>query len=216
MVDSIGRLVAGFRGFHARYYEARPERMRELVANGQTPDVMIVACSDSRAEPALLLGTEPGEVFTVRNVANLVPPYEPDDLHHGTSAAIEYGVRDLGVGDIVVLGHSGCGGVRALTHARTEPEHAREFMATWMDIAGGSGAFNCEGHPISDQAAEQAVIQISLRNLMTFPWIAEAVRQGELRLHGWWVDLDSGLLCEIEPEGAVVRKLAGGNTHAVD
>ncbi len=111
MVDPIDRLIAGFRAFRARHYEARPELMRELVTVGQSPAVMMIACSDSRLDPALLLGTEPGELFIVRNVANLVPPYGPDDGLHGTSAALEFAVRDLGVQHIIVLGHSGCGGI---------------------------------------------------------------------------------------------------------
>src|SRR3546814_423075 len=151
MVESIERLVAGFRGFRARYYEQRPERMEELAARGQAPEVMVIACSDSRVDPALLLGEEPGEVFTVRNVANLVPPYAPDDRLHGTSAALEFAVRDLEVRHVVVLGHSACGGIRALRAAASGEPSAREFMAPWMTIA--EDACRCTGGVVPDQAA---------------------------------------------------------------
>lgn len=210
MVDSVDRLVAGFRGFRARYYEQRPERMTELAAYGQAPEVMVVACADSRVDPGLLLGAEPGEVFTVRNVANLVPPYAPDAAMHGTSAALEFAVRDLGVKHLVVLGHSACGGIKALRSAMSGKVSEREFMAPWMAIV--AEACGCgEGGEMPGQAeVEHEGIRISLKNLHTFPWIAGKVATGELTLHGWWVDLNAGRLCAVSPDSDEVRELVAG------
>jgi carbonic anhydrase len=214
MVDAIDRLVAGFRGFRARYYEQRPERMRELAEQGQSPEVMLIACSDSRVDPALLLDSEPGEIFIVRNVANLVPPYGPDDGHHGTSAALEFAVRDLGVSHIVVLGHSACGGIQALRAAVSGEPSKREFIAPWVEIA--KDACPCdEGDSVPDQSiVERDAIRISLANLKGFPWIAEKVACGQVQLHGWWVDLENGRLCAVDPDNGDMREIVGGELAA--
>lgn len=200
MVEAVNRLIAGFRGFRARYYEQRPERMQELSARGQAPEVMVIACSDSRVDPALLLDAEPGELFMVRNVANLVPPYGPDARAHGTSAALEFAVRDLAVRHIIVLGHSACGGIQALRAVGAGQPSEREFIAPWMDIAAEACA--CSGGAVPDQqTVEQQSIRISVRNLHTFPWIEERLRAGTLMVHGWWVDLAGGRLVAIDPDG---------------
>lgn len=201
MVAAIDRLVAGFRGFRARYYEARPERMIELATHGQTPEVLIIACSDSRVDPALLLGVEPGEVFTVRNVANLVPPYAPDDSHHSTSAALEFAVRDLEVRHIVVLGHSACGGIQSLRAAVAGSPPTREFIAPWVEIAADACRCGDDGEVPDQRTVEQNGIRISLRNLQSFPWVIERVNAGDLMLHGWWVDLNEGRLLTISEHG---------------
>jgi carbonic anhydrase len=210
MVEAMERLVAGFRGFRARYYEQRPERMRELSDRGQSPDVMLIACSDSRVDPALLLDSEPGELFIARNVANLVPPYGPDDGLHGTSAALEFAVRDLKVKHIVVLGHSACGGIEALRAARAGSPNVREFIAPWMEIASEACPCGVDGDVPEQDAIEQGSIRISLRNLRTFPWIEERIASGDLKLHGWWVDLEQGRLCGVDPDGADMDELVSG------
>lgn len=209
MVAAVERLVAGFRAFRARYYEQRPERMAELTTRGQAPEVMVIACSDSRVDPALLLGAEPGELFMVRNVANLVPPYAPDQRYHGTSAALEFAVRDLEVRHIVILGHSACGGIQALRGAMSGTPPAREFIGPWVEIA--SEACRCAaGAPLPDQqSVEQEGIRISLRNLSSFPWVAERVAAGELILHGWWVDLVAGRLVSIGADGSATDLVGG-------
>ena len=130
---TISRLIAGFESFRKTYYEEQPGFYRSLVEKGQRPEVMIIACSDSRVNPSIIAKAEPGELFVVRNVANLVPPYEPDSHYHGTSAAIEFAVRDLGVKHIIVLGHSHCGGVRCLCEGH-EKAGDREFIDGWMSI----------------------------------------------------------------------------------
>lgn len=201
MVEAIERLIAGFRGFRARYYEQRPERMQQLSAMGQSPDVLVIACSDSRVDPALLLGSEPGELFMVRNLANLVPEYGPDARTHGTSAAIEFAVRDLKVRHIVVLGHSACGGIQALRAAVGGAPEKREFMAPWMDIAAEACLCGRDGGIPDQPTVEQDSIRISLRNMRTFPWIDERLRDGSLVLHGWWVNLVDGQLVAISEDG---------------
>jgi carbonic anhydrase len=194
---SLERLIAGFRVFRARYFEQRPELYAEL-ATAQRPDVLVIGCSDSRADPAILLGAEPGELFVVRNVANLVPPYQPDGHFHGTSSAIEFAVRDLNVGHIIVLGHSGCGGIQALMSANQGKRADREFIAGWVSIAGraraGLAADPAKNAPESSRHVEQAAIRVSLENLLTFPWINRPASEGKLALHGWWFDIDSGEL----------------------
>ena len=201
MVESVYRLIAGFKGFRARYYEQRPERMKELAEQGQSPDVMLIACADSRVDPALLLGSEPGELFVVRNVANLVPPYGPDDGLHGTSAALEFAVRDLKVRHIVVLGHSACGGIEALRAARSGAPGERSFIAPWMEIAAEACPCGIDGAVPEQSQVEQDSVRISLRNLRTFPWINQQINDGTLTLHGWWIDLNTGRLCAIDSDG---------------
>jgi carbonic anhydrase len=198
-MNALERLIAGFKAFRARYFEHRPEIYQRL-SGGQAPEVLIVACSDSRADPAILLSAEPGELFVIRNVANLVPPYQPDGHYHGTSAAIEFAVRDLNVRHVVVLGHSACAGVHALIDPkRGEP---REFIAEWVAIAGRAraalAADSVRGAVDESRRIEQAAIRVSLENLMSFPWVASRLKAGTLSLHGWWFELEAGELWGID------------------
>ncbi len=199
--SAVDRLLAGFKGFRAQYYDQRPE-LFEALKKGQNPKILMIACSDSRIEPALLTRSEPGELFVVRNVANIVPPYEPDDRHHGTSAAMEFAVRDLGVKHIVLLGHSQCGGIRGLVSGLAKKPSPREFIGPWVSIVQAA----CDhGHsdaaPDEDlSAVEQQALRVSLNNLRTYPWIKEKIGNGELDTHGWWFDLDAGKLWEVEPD----------------
>ena len=127
----INRLIAGFKSFRQNYFEGRPEIYRDLVQHGQHPEVMVIACSDSRVNPSVITEAAPGQLFVVRNVANLVPPYTPDGHPHDTAAALEYAVRDLQVDHIVVLGHTHCGGIKRLCDgARNGPK--REFIDDWV------------------------------------------------------------------------------------
>lgn len=201
---AVDGLVAGFRVFRARYYGQSPEHMRELATQGQSPAIMVIACSDSRVDPALVFGTEPGDLFIVRNVANLVPPYTPDSSYHGTSAALEFAVRDLEVAHIVVLGHSACGGIEALRNTSAGAPVDREFIAPWMDIIAAACRCGADGAVPEPQSVEQESIRISLKNLHSFPWLDDRVRSGHVSLHGWWVDLVAGRLCEIRPDGSTL------------
>jgi len=191
-MSTIATLLAGFKVFKAQYFEHRPRLFRFLIERGQQPDTMLIACSDSRVDPAILLNAEPGELFIARNVANLVPPYEPDGHYHGTSSALEFAVLDLQVKQIVVLGHSQCGGINALRRFSSGQPAKREFIAAWVTIA--DDALNVDGGETDAAKVEQAAIRVSLRNLLSFPWIAERVARGELTLHGWWFDIERGQL----------------------
>lgn len=198
MPSPLQRLIDGFAAFRAAYVESGDDRFARLVREGQSPRVLVVACSDSRVDPAIVTRCDPGDLFVVRNVAALVPPCEHDGHHHGTSAAIEFGIKALGVEHVVVLGHGLCGGVRAL--ARGCPaEDGYEFIADWMNLARDarrtvlSVLADCpEGE--RNRVLEQAVIVLSLENLLTFPWVRERVEAGRLSLHGWYFDLEQAAL----------------------
>lgn len=198
MPDPIARLIAGFQRFHGSYFEGRSDLYQRLAAHGQQPKVLVVACSDSRVDPALLTHSRPGDLFIVRNVAAIVPPYQVDGRHHGTSSAIEFAVRGLKVEHIVVLGHALCGGVRALADP-AQLAGQFEFLSDWVEIATPARdavARYLAGAPAerTREGLEKATLLVSLRNLLSFPWIEAAVRERRLTLHGWYFDLVGGLL----------------------
>ena len=188
----IDRLIAGFKSFRETYYEEQPDFYRSLVEKGQKPDVMVIACSDSRVNPSIIAKAEPGELFIVRNVANLVPPYEPDSHYHGTSAAIEFAVRDLNVEHIIVLGHSHCGGIRCLCEGHEDAKN-REFIDGWMSIVEQARDDSLKGEA-QLRNVEREAVKVSLDNLLTFPCVKRRVEDGRLKLHGWLFDLEAGEL----------------------
>lgn len=200
----LRKLVSGFLAFQQETY--LPKRaLFEQLALKQRPKIMMVACSDSRVDPAILTNAEPGDVFMVRNVANLVPPCALDHAAHGTSAALEFAVISLEVQHIIVLGHSGCGGIQALLTA--DPTIAREhaFIYNWMQIvdeARRRTLILARTQPLTVQLRvfEQESIKTSLANLLSFPWINERIAQGHLRIHGWRFDLSDGNMYVYVPE----------------
>ncbi|PZU76551.1 carbonic anhydrase [Brevundimonas sp.] len=194
MSDTEDELTAGYHRFRADHWPTARADYEVLATKGQKPHTLIVACSDSRADPALIFDAKPGELFVVRNVANLVPPYEPDGKLHGVSAALEFGVKVLGVKRIVVMGHAHCGGVNAMINGA--PEIVSDFVAPW--IAQGAPvvrhvAETVEPHEV-DRAAEEAIVRLSIRNLRTFPWIAEREQAGRLILSGLHFGIADGVL----------------------
>ncbi len=210
-MSTIDRLLAGFRGFRNHYYERRPQ-LFETLQLGQHPQVMVIACSDSRVDPAILTQSEPGEMFVVRNVANIVPPFRPDGLHHGTSAALEFAVRDLGVSHIIILGHSQCGGIHELVRGRDQEGSNRDFIKPWMSIVGSACAHHVDSGKDSEdpqdlRAVEQASIRVSMANLMTYPWIRQKVERQELGLYGWWFELVAGKLWAVRPASENAARL---------
>ncbi len=198
---AIDRLIKNFKSFRKIYFDEQPDFFRNLVENGQHPEAMVIACSDSRVNTSIFGKSKPGELFIVRNVANLVPPYEPDGKRHGTSAAVEFAVRDLKVQHIVVLGHTHCGGIKFLCDGEPGGEK-REFLEGWMSTV--SSALN---DTLNGEAryrhVEREAVKVSLTNLMTFPWLAARVEAGELELHGWLFDLEAGRLLAHTPKGWV-------------
>jgi carbonic anhydrase len=195
-------LIAGYGRFRATGWPARRKLFEQLAEGGQHPKALVLGCVDSRVDPAMIFDAGPGEMLIVRNVANLVPPYAPDAAYHGTSAAIEFGVRVLEVRHVIVLGHGMCGGVQALLDGA--PETARDFIAPWMALAEPARlrALRCTSAEERQQCCEHEVIKISLANLLTFPWVAERVAAGKLELHGAWFAIRSGVLTTLQPDGS--------------
>ncbi|WP_421880704.1 carbonic anhydrase [Pacificispira sp.] len=208
----INRLLAGYRSYKALYHEKRAELTQRLADEGQRPAILVIACSDSRVDPAILFNADPGEIFVVRNVAALVPPYEPDGSHHGTSSAIEYAVKDLKVEEIIVLGHHKCGGIQAMRSIVSgEVEDNHEFVGTWMNLARDACELHGADDPNSGASVEMATIKLSVKNLKSFPWIQSRIDEGKLRVHGWWFDISNGELYGHDPrtgQFSVVEKLA--------
>lgn len=186
-------LTAGYRRFRRQRWPQEHAEY-EALAHGQKPHTLVVACSDSRADPALIFDAAPGELFVVRNVANLVPPYQPDGKLHGVSAALEFGVRVLEVRRIVIMGHAYCGGVHAMLNGA--PRGCEDFVAPWVDQAGPSVRRFVEDFPADqvERAAEEAVVRLSIDNLRTFPWIAEREAAGKLVLSGLHFGIADGIL----------------------
>lgn len=191
-------LIAGFQRFLERHFTDDDALYRQLAQQGQMLKILVVACCDSRVDPALVLDCAPGDLFVVRNVANLVPPAESRSGHHGTSAALEYGVRILGVEHIIVLGHARCGGINALMQAGSL-SNPGNYIEDWMSLAEEARRAVMAELPLASaeerlRACEQRSILGSLHNLMTFSWIRERVEAGRLALHGWYFDLEHGEL----------------------
>jgi carbonic anhydrase len=199
-MKDIANFIAGFRRFQEKYFSEDRELFEQL-RQGQRPKAAIVACADSRVDPALLMGAEPGDVFVVRNVANLVPPYEPGGGFASVPAALEFAVLSLAVEHVIVLGHAQCGGIHALMNG-TGP--GGEFIGKWVGIAARArervlADLPAKSPDMQARACEQAAILVSLENLMTYPWIAERVQTGAMHLHGWYFDISAGELSSYQP-----------------
>ena len=189
---NIDQIISGFKTFHKEYYINQPGFYKSLVEKGQNPEVMVIACSDSRVNPSLIANAEPGDIFVVRNVANLVPPYDPNTNYLGTSACIEFAVQDLGVRHIIVLGHSHCGGIKRLCEKAVNTKY-REFIDPWVSIANSALGSNLDGDEQCRQVEREAV-RVSLNNLLTFPLLKTKLDKGDLEIHGWFFDLELGKL----------------------
>jgi carbonic anhydrase len=189
------RLIDGYRSFLSGRLRAEQSRYRDLAERGQSPEVMVIGCCDSRVSPEVIFDASPGELFVVRNVANLVPPYAPDDAYHGVSAALEFAVQALRVKHIVVLGHARCGGIRAYAE-RHNPLSPGDFIGKWMSMIApaAEAAATIRDWPDFTTRLEHASIVTSLGNLMTFPCISIQVGRGKLQLHGAYFDVATGRL----------------------
>ncbi len=196
-------LVEGYRRFRENVWPSERARYETLAKKGQRPQILVIACSDSRVDPQTIFGAGPGELFVVRNVGALVPPYQPDAGYHGTSAALEFGVRVLKVSRIVVLGHAQCGGVKALVEGL--PKEAVDFLKPWMQLAEPALRPSIDVFESDDvlRHYEMEVVMHSLANLRTFPWIDEAVRAITLELSGFRFDIHTGVLMELNNDDFV-------------
>ena len=192
-------LLDGYQSFRGGRYADEKERYARLGTGVQKPTVMIIACCDSRAAPETIFDAGPGEIFVMRNVANLVPPYAPDGKHHATSAAIEFAVIALGVKHVVVMGHGRCGGIRAVVEGG-DPLSAGDFIGKWMsdvkDVAEAVRHDHDHNHGADRLllAVERASVEHSLANLRTFPWLRLRENRNDLTVHGAWFDISLGEL----------------------
>lgn len=184
MEQSFKKIIQGYQRFRNKYATGSQSMMEALAKHGQKPEIMVIACSDSRVDPAVILQSEPGELFTVRNVANIIPPYEIDNAHHGTSAALEFAVCYLKVKHIIILGHSQCGGIHALQ--QEEDLTQNDFITRWVSL-NQMEIKTCD----TDTLAKHSLAQ-SYQNCSTFPWIKDRIEQKTLAIHQWFFDIKQG------------------------
>ncbi len=197
----IEKLITGYGRFRKGYFQRNRARLEKLALE-QAPEVAMVSCCDSRVDPGILFDVKPGEIFVIRNVANLVPPFETKGDYHGTSAALEFAVTCLKVKQIVVLGHANCGGIRALME-NDASIRSDGFIDSWMQIAAPAkkevlARSELDTAEQQTEACEKTAVSYSLRNLMTHPWIRSRVEAGELDLVGCYYDLCSGELVDVD------------------
>jgi carbonic anhydrase len=195
------RLIEGYQAFRSGRLPTEQSRYRELAERGQSPEVMVVGCCDSRVSPEVIFDAGPGELFVVRNVANLVPPYAPDGAYHGVSAALEFAVGALRVKHIVVLGHAGCGGVRAYAE-HSPPLSPGDFIGKWMSLIAPAaeklGPLGDAPHADFLARLEQASVATALDNLMTFPRLARLIERGHVVTHGAYFAVATGELSVLD------------------
>jgi carbonic anhydrase len=198
-LTAIEPLIDGYRRFRETRWARERERWSEL-AEGQSPKVMVIACSDSRVDPAQIFDSGPGELFVARNVAALVPPYETSAGHHGVSAALEFAVTQLEIEELVVMGHGFCGGcAAALTGQFDDAAHGEgHFIADWIEMLRPARDKVRAEHGEDFRAMELEAVRVSLANLRTFPWVAEREADGRLRLHGTYFAISDGILYRLD------------------
>jgi carbonic anhydrase len=197
----MDEFIEGYRRFRTGTWRNERARFENLSKFGQKPRALVIGCSDSRTDPQMVFNAAPGEIFVIRNVANLVPPYGPDDQPHGSSAAIEFAVRALKVPQIIVMGHAMCGGIQALLNGA--PAEVSDFVGQWVRIAEPARLRAVSAPPERRQdVCEHEAVRLSLANLMTFPWIAAAISAGQLKLHGCFFDIRSGILERLGSAGS--------------
>ena len=212
-MTGIETLLDGFRRFREVYFEKAPGLYRDLLSQGQNPRFAVVACSDSRVDPAIVLQTQPGDIFAVRNVAALVPPCEDDGHYHGTSAALEFAVTQLAVDHIIILGHAHCGGVAAMVQKQDGGEVGGKFITAWTDLLreAREGALAADPGLNGDallRASERQAVRLSLDNLATFPFVGAAMAAGRLNLHGWNLNIFEGALEVWKPDSETFERLS--------
>jgi len=193
MTSAVDKLLAGYRNYRDGSYELSRPLIEDLVTRGQRPEVAVIACSDSRVDPAILFQADPGDLFVIRNVANLVPPMEEEGTYHGTSAALEFAILGLNVKHLVVLGHAHCGGIKLMMDP--EPyDSAFKYVPSWVSMLAAAhrrvlATMSKADEQARTRACEQNAVLVSLENLTTFPWVRERVESEALKLHGWYIDI---------------------------
>jgi carbonic anhydrase len=212
MSHDISRLIQGYQEFRDHYFDGTNSIYDQLVRHGQQPKILMIGCSDSRVDPAIIMNCQPGDLFVIRNVANLVPPYEKDNGYHGTSAALEFGVCMLGVEHIIIFGHTECGGIRALLENNQNVNASKSFINKWMEIAQPAHQVVLEKHAQASfeektTFCEQYALINSFNNLQTFPWIKEKFVMKTLFLHAWYFDLSEGIIYAFDREQQTFKEL---------
>ena len=209
MISFPPRLIDGYRTFTSERLPTEQSRYRELSERGQSPEVMVIGCCDSRVSPEVIFDAGPGELFVVRNVANLVPVYQPDAGAHGVSAALEYAVQVLKIKHVVVLGHAQCGGIKAFID-KIDPLSPGDFIGRWMAmfIKPGEKVEQREHETMQDFVTriEKAAVFRSLENLMTFPFVRKLVERNELHLHGAYFGVAEGSLFVLDQDAKEFRR----------
>ncbi len=185
MEKNFNRILRGYQLFREKYACGDSSVMGSLAYHGQKPEIMVVSCCDSRVDPAVILQCDPGDLFVVRNVANIIPPYEKDEGHHGTSAALEFGICFLKVKHLILLGHSQCGGIQSLLNH--EDSHNNDFITPWVSLIQQS-----DPHFQNENDYAKLALQSSYQNCLNFPWIAEKIAGKTLQIHLWFFDIRSG------------------------
>lgn len=209
MVDLPDSLLAGYRTFMREHFAHETARYRHLADKGQSPETLVIACCDSRAAPETIFNAAPGEIFVLRNVANLIPPYEPDGEYHAASAALEFAVQSLKVKNIVVMGHGRCGGIKAALDPDFKSLDDGDFIGKWMSMLGelpnqlGQNSLLTSAE--RQTAMERISIRNSIRNLRTFPYVAELEAEGKLAVHGAWFDISTAELWIMDHDGDFIR-----------
>ena len=210
-MKDIVKFIAGFERFQAKYFREDRSLYAHL-GERQQPRTLVISCCDSRVDPVMLTGADPGELFVIRNVANLVPSYDHEADGPGIRAAIEFAVKSLNVEHIIILGHSNCGGIQALMSGEGIIEHHYEFIGAWLSIAKRARErvlleLPQKPRTLQTKACEQAAILISLENLLSFPWIRDRIDSSVLALHGWYFDIETGELLAYSAETATFDPL---------
>lgn len=212
--DAYKNLVEGYRHFRKNYLSEQYAAYRTWASKSQKPRIMMIACSDSRVNPVILTHAGLGDVFIVNNVANLVPPYkEGKDTHHSTSSALEFALTELKVENIIILGHSGCGGIKALMNDEKKSEPGNySFIEPWVQIAAKAKEKVQSNYPECSHAEQMALCEkeallVSLKNLETFPWVKSALEIGNLNTHAWYFEIGSGDLFQYDSAQSCFRPL---------
>ncbi len=203
MTKDFSNLLKGYYKFRDKYVHGSRSVMKQLADDGQNPEIMMVACCDSRVDPALILQCEPGDLFIVRNVANIIPPYEKDKGYHGVSAALEFGVNMLKVKHLIILGHSQCGGIQTLLSGNDKNS---DFLHDWLETI----SIDTSEIKTTNQAVKLA-LQQSYVHCMQFPWIAQKVKDGSLLIHLWFFDIFKGKLSKYDSARKQYRLLQDHN-----
>lgn len=202
-------LLDGYSSFMSGRYPRERDRYRDLAATGQKPTTMMIACCDSRAAPEMIFDADPGELFVLRNVGNLVPTYQPDGGQHGTSAGIEFAVKALEISNIVVMGHGRCGGIKAALDPQLKPLDDGDFIGKWLSMLGELPAQVGQNSLLTPAERQTAMERISIRNsihnLRSFPYVAALEAEGRLAVHGAWFDISTGELWIMDENGDFFR-----------